>query len=90
MHPKSSTYLWDVREAGKLIQQFSTSRSMADYFADALLRSAVERQFEIIGEALNQLRKIDEATANQIPEIRRIVAFRNIPASLSALQSRFR
>jgi uncharacterized protein with HEPN domain len=43
-----------------------------------LLRSAVERQFEIVGEALAQLRKVDAETAATIPELPRIVAFRNI------------
>lgn len=43
-----------------------------------MLRSAVERQFEIIGEALNQLAKIDPATTARISECRHIIAFRNI------------
>lgn len=43
-----------------------------------MLRSAVERQFEIIGEALNQLSKVAPEIAGQISEYRRIVAFRNI------------
>jgi uncharacterized protein with HEPN domain len=43
-----------------------------------MLRSAVERQFEIVGEALNQLSKTDPATARKVPDLRRIVAFRNI------------
>jgi len=43
-----------------------------------MLRSAVERQFEIIGEALAKLAKIDQETAALISEHRRIIAFRNI------------
>jgi len=43
-----------------------------------MLRSAVERQFEIIGEALNNLSKVDQELAASIPDLRRIVAFRNI------------
>jgi uncharacterized protein with HEPN domain len=42
------------------------------------LRSAVERQFEIAGEALRQLARLDTALAAKIPDLREIVAFRNI------------
>ncbi len=39
---------------------------------------AVERQFEIIGESLAQLRAVDAETAGSVPESARIVAFRNL------------
>jgi uncharacterized protein with HEPN domain len=43
-----------------------------------MLRSAVERQLEILGEALAQLAKTDPAVASKIGEYQRIIAFRNI------------
>ncbi|ANZ37739.1 hypothetical protein BBK82_18430 [Lentzea guizhouensis] len=53
-------------------------KTFDDYLADAMLRSAVERQFEIIGEALNNLSKVDPELAALVPDLARIVAFRNI------------
>ncbi|MPZ20988.1 MAG: DUF86 domain-containing protein [Luteitalea sp.] len=43
-----------------------------------MLRAAVEREFEIIGEELAQLARIDGDAASQISEYQRIIAFRNI------------
>jgi len=50
------------------------------YAADELRSSAVERQLEIIGEALKNLRKTDPDIGDQIPEIARIIGLRNILA----------
>ena len=43
-----------------------------------MLRSAIERQFEIIGEALNRLRQTDPVLASRIPDVARIIGFRNV------------
>ena len=45
-----------------------------------MLSSAVERQFEILGEALNRVRRSDPQTADKIPDIHRIIGMRNIIA----------
>lgn len=70
--------LEDMRRAAELISEFVADKALADYATDSLLRSAVERQFEIIGEALNRLRKTDPAVAHKITGAHRIIAFRNI------------
>ena len=78
MRLESKKYLFDIRQAADLIVDFTRGKSFTDFQADAMLRSAVERQFEIIGEALTKLAKIDQATASLISEHGRIIAFRNI------------
>jgi len=78
MRREAKKYLYDIQQAAELIAGFTAGKTLADYEGDALLRSAVERQFEIIGEALAQLARLDEALAARISEYRRIIAFRNI------------
>lgn len=67
-----------ARKAVRLIAQFVADRTWHDHESDTMLRSAVERQFEIIGEALNRLSRLDRDTATLIPDLPRIVAFRNV------------
>ena len=44
-------YLYDIQQASALIEQFTAGRDFDDYARDAMLRAAVEREFEIVGEA---------------------------------------
>ena len=78
MQPDAAALLWDARRAAQLILDFIVDRAWPDYQAEAMLRSAVERQFEIIGEALNRLSRADPLTAAGIEDLPRIVAFRNV------------
>jgi len=75
---ESLKHLHDIREAAGRVVRFAAGRTRQDYGADDYFRSAVERQFEIIGEALNRLLKADPATAGRISEHRRIIGFRNV------------
>jgi uncharacterized protein with HEPN domain len=78
MQSDSKKYLFDIRRASQLIAEFCSERSFEDYVADDMLKSAVERQFGIIGEALSRLTKADAPVASRITDSRRIIAFRNI------------
>lgn len=78
MQLEAKKYLYDVQQAASRIAEFTSGKQLEDYRADPMLRSAVERQFEIIGEALAQLAKLDHVLVQRISEHRRIIAFRNI------------
>ena len=71
-------YLWEVRDAADAISSFIADIDYETYAASPIIHSAVERKFEIIGEALNLLSKSDSGVAGRIPEIARIIAFRNL------------
>jgi uncharacterized protein with HEPN domain len=51
-------YLYDIRQAVRHVLDFVAGKNFEDYQGDLLLRSGVERQLEIIGEALNQLAQV--------------------------------
>lgn len=70
-------YLFDIREACILIERFVFGKTLDEYSADPLLGSGVERQFEIIGEALNLSLRAAPDLEECITESRRIIAFRN-------------
>jgi uncharacterized protein with HEPN domain len=70
-------YLWDVRESALAIQTFTKGMDAAAYAGNSMAQAAVERKFEVIGEALGQLAKLDAAMAALIPDLPQIVAFRN-------------
>lgn len=74
--PKS--LLWDARDAATAIADMTAGKSFADFDSDIVLRSAVERQVEILGEALGRLARLDPMLAARIPDLRQIVAFRNV------------
>jgi len=78
MQLKSKKYLYDLSQANKKISLFLENTNFDDYSANDLLKSAVERQFEILGEALNQLSKVDQNLVKQVTDYKQIISFRNI------------
>lgn len=77
MNDKTRKLLFDVLDSGRVIRKWRAGHSFEEYISDRKFRRAVEREFEIIGEALNRLDEEDAGVAAQIAELPRIVAFRN-------------
>ncbi len=72
--------LWDIEQAGADIRRFTDSMERNAYLEDRRTQAAVERKFEIIGEALNRLQKSHPEHATRIPDLHRIIGFRNVLA----------
>ena len=70
--------LWDARDSADTIGRFIQGLTLHDYLADDMLRSAVERQFEITGEALRRLEKLRPDLAARIPDVRSAIGLRNV------------
>ena len=70
-------HLYDIRDAAKLILDSTAEVSFDQYDADEMIRSAVERQFEIIGEATRRLASDDQSIAEKITGYQTIISLRN-------------
>jgi len=71
----------DITLSCEEISSFIQGKDFENFKSNRLLQLALEREFEIIGEALARLERIDpENLTNKIPESRRIIGFRNIIA----------
>jgi uncharacterized protein with HEPN domain len=78
MKPKSPKLLEDIRDAAAFVEEAGRGKTLEYYRGNRLLRQAIERNFEIIGEAVNRLTRHDPDTAARISNASQIVAFRNV------------
>ena len=70
--------LIDILQASEEIQNFVRGMDFKAYQNKPVTKRAVERDFEIIGEALNRIKCTDDKLLEKISEHRRIIGFRNI------------
>ncbi len=79
MQPEKAdaAYLWDMLDAARAISEFVAGKTLHDYLKSRLLRGAVERHVEIIGEAAN---KVSAGFQSSHPEIpwRKVINQRNV------------
>jgi len=70
------SFLRDVVEAAEAIVRYVHGMTFDDYLANDMARSAVERRFTIIGEALSQAQKTGADLT--LEGLRDAIAFRNL------------
>jgi uncharacterized protein with HEPN domain len=73
-------YIEDAIRACRNIQQFTYELGKDRFISDLKTQSAVERQFEVLGEALNRIKIIDRKILDNIDDWKEIIGFRNIIA----------
>lgn len=78
MNHNPKVCLYDALSACKYIVEFTSNISYEFYLGDAKTRFAVERQFEILGEALNRVRKLAPDLLDKITDWQEVISFRNI------------
>ncbi len=71
-------HLHGILLEARAVKQFVENHTFESYCDNELVRSAVERKFEIIGEALNRIKRDDPDMLSRIRNFRDIISFRNI------------
>ena len=71
-------YLFDMLDACQFLLAMTQGKSIKDYKTDRIFRSAIERELQIIGEALRQLESVAPQVAKRVPEHERIIRFRHV------------
>lgn len=77
MSERLPKHLDDAAHAAQLALRFLAGRSFDDYRGDDLMRSAVERQVQIVGEACRRALQDEPSLRSRLPEAALAVAMRN-------------
>ena len=78
MNDETRKNLIDILQATEEIQDFVCGMDFKAFQNNSVTKRAVERDFEIIGEALNRIKYTDNELLEKISEHHRIIGFRNI------------
>jgi uncharacterized protein with HEPN domain len=77
MSSRLPKHLFDAITAARLAREFSAGLTFEAYAANLLVRSAVERQLEILGEACQRMLAVDPGIRQRIPDVGLAVGLRN-------------
>ncbi len=71
-------YLYDIIDCCEFVLELTKNKTVDDYKNDRVFRSALERELQIIGEAMLQLDNVSPETAEKISQHRGIIGFRHV------------
>jgi len=77
MRRERCAYLHDLLDATESIFLFVVGVSFETFESVDIIRSAVERKFEIVGEALQQVSRLFPGSVDSIPDLREVINQRN-------------
>ncbi len=85
MRPESAKLLWDIHDVATSILRITEKMTYEDFISTSDIetldaRAAVERYFEIAGEACRKLRDSDPQTAQLLPGLHGAIGTRNVIA----------
>lgn len=75
---ESAAFLWDAITFARNVGIAVGATSLETYLEGGPVAWATERQIELVGEALNNLRKAAPELAERVPDVHKIIATRNV------------
>lgn len=78
MRPESKSALLAALDAAQNIQGYVSGVGFSYYQRERMTQAAVEREFEIIGEALNRVRRTDPNAFLLVQEHEGVIDLRNV------------
>lgn len=78
MPPEAHKYLFDIEQACLTAMGYIGGKSYEDYLDESVVRSGVQYQLVIIGEAMNKLIRLAPEVEPKVTDCRRIISFRNV------------
>ena len=80
MNLETRKSLFDIVDSAREIKEYTNGLDFPDFQGNRMVQAAVERKFEIIGEALNRIGHSNPDILKRISDYQRIIGFRNVIA----------
>lgn len=74
---EAAAFLWDAITFARNVSVAVGTTPLETYLEGGPVTWATERQIELVGEALNNLRKVAPELAERVPDLHKIIATRN-------------